>query len=42
MIELGLTNFKHENFGILGIKIGLTILTIEAQFWPNGQKIVVI
>jgi hypothetical protein len=24
------------------VKIGLTILTIEAQFWPNGKKIVVI
>jgi hypothetical protein len=23
-------------------KIGLTVLTIEPQFWPNGLKIVVI
>jgi hypothetical protein len=37
--------FDYENFGIFGmvmVKIGLSILTIETQFWPNGQKIVVI
>jgi hypothetical protein len=37
--------FDHKNFVILGmviVKIGLTILTIKPQFWPNGKKIVVI
>jgi hypothetical protein len=39
--QIWIDHFDHENFGILGmgaVKIGLTILTIETQFWPNGQK----
>ena len=39
--QIWIDHFDHENFGILGmvmVKIGLTILTIEPQFWPNGQK----
>jgi hypothetical protein len=43
--QIWIDHFDHENFGILGmfmVKINLTILTIEAQFWPNGKKIVVI
>jgi hypothetical protein len=38
-------NCHDENFGIFGmvmVKIGWTILTTETQFWPNGQKTVVI
>ena len=37
--QIWIDHFDHENFGILGmvmVKIGLTILTIETQFWPNG------
>jgi hypothetical protein len=43
--KIWIDHFDHEDFVILGmvmVKIGLTILTIEPQFWPNGQKIVVI
>jgi hypothetical protein len=39
--QIWIDHFDHENFGILGmvmVKIGLTILTMETQFWPNGQK----
>jgi hypothetical protein len=43
--QIWIYHFDHENIGIFGMvmgKIGLTILTIETQFWPNDQKIVVI
>jgi hypothetical protein len=33
---------KSEIVKIVMVKIGLTILTIEPRFWPNGQKIMVI
>jgi hypothetical protein len=41
--QIWIDHFDHENFIILGmvlVKIGLTccILTLEPQFWPNGQK----
>ena len=39
--QIWIDHFDHKNFGILGmvmVKIGLTILTMETQFWPNGQK----
>ena len=42
--QIWIDHFDHENFGILGmviVKIDLTILTIETQFWPNGLNIVV-
>jgi hypothetical protein len=28
--------------GMVIVKIGFNILTIETQFWPSGQKIVAI
>jgi Zn-finger protein len=37
--QIRLDHFDHENFIILGmvmVKIGLTILTLEPRFWPNG------
>jgi hypothetical protein len=41
--QIWIDHFFHENFVILGmVEVGVTILTIEPQFWPNGQKIVVI
>ena len=39
--QVSIDHFDHENFVILGmvkVKIGLTILTIEPQFWPNGHR----
>jgi hypothetical protein len=33
--KIFIDDFDHRNFGILR-------MTIEAQFWPSGQKIVVI
>jgi hypothetical protein len=43
--QIWIDHFDHKNFVILGmvmVKICLTILTIEPQFWSNGQKFVVI
>jgi hypothetical protein len=37
--QIWIDHFDYENFVILGmvmVKIGLTILTIEGQFPPNG------
>jgi hypothetical protein len=39
--KIWIDHFDHENFVILGmvmVEFGLTILTIEPQNWPNGQK----
>jgi hypothetical protein len=38
--QIWIYHFDYENFGILGmvmVKIGLTILTIETQFWPKNR-----
>jgi hypothetical protein len=43
--QIWIDHFDHENLGILvmvKVKNSLTILTIEGQFRPNGQKSVVI
>ena len=41
--QIWIDHFDHENFGILGmvmVKIGLTDLAIESQFWPRPSTII--
>jgi hypothetical protein len=37
-IKFGLTILTMNILGMVMVKIGLTVLTKEPQFWPNGQK----